>query len=404
MASAGDRSTRAFLLRCTLYAFVLLSGCMQVAVVPLLPAYGHRFGLSGVEQGMLLACTGVATLGVALPSGALSDRLGARRVTLWAGALMAAAALLEAVAPSFGVLLLSRLLFGAGYGVTWTSGLSWLSEISPSRSSIGGSVTSGGIGSVAGPALFGYLAQYLGLSIPFLGAAVAFVVVTAGLALGRPAQGEAASSSPIGAGLLVAMSDRCTISAAAAIVVAGITSGVAYLLVPEELHAAGSSSGAIGLAFSAAGVLFVAASVITASTGRRAVRLAVAVGGMLVLALAMSPAVASTASLAVVGMLCATAGARAVVWTVAYPLGAVGAERSGAGIGLVMGLLNGVWAVVAVVSPLLAGVVAEHAGDRTAFALAEVVSIGIALATAMFAVRSRHSLAFSSLQNSCEAS
>src|SRR6266496_6690488 len=76
------------LFRFLIYALVLASSAAQYAVVPILPAYAHRFGLSGLQQGMVLGATGLATLAVSLPAGALSDRFGARRLTLWAGWLM----------------------------------------------------------------------------------------------------------------------------------------------------------------------------------------------------------------------------------------------------------------------------------------------------------------------------
>jgi MFS family permease len=47
----------------------------------------------------------------------LADRLGARRLTLWAGAGMAIAAFGHAVAPTYALLLGARLLFGLGFGI-----------------------------------------------------------------------------------------------------------------------------------------------------------------------------------------------------------------------------------------------------------------------------------------------
>lgn len=374
-------------LRYLLYAFVLVSSCLQVSVVPLLPAYASRFGLSSFEQGMVLAATGLATFGVSVPAGAISDRFGARRVTLWAGALMTVAALVEAFAPSFGLLLVSRLIFGAGYGVTWTAGLSWLAGSSSGSSPIGGSIATSGIGGVLGPGAFGLLGQYLGLSAPFLIAAVACAALTAALGLSRLPAPAPAPSPPLGSSLLAAASDRSTVCATASIVIAGITSGVAYLLVPDELHASGVSSGVIGLAFSAGGIIFVAGSLLTNWFGSRAVRAAVAFAGMLALAVVLAPAVASTAPLAILTMLLATTAARSVVWTIAYPLGAVGAERSGAGVGLVMGLMNGVWAATAVLSPLAAGVVSEHFSARAAFGATELSCLVVAGTAAVFALR-----------------
>src|SRR5215467_2319442 len=97
------------LFRLLIYGLVLASSAAQYAVVPILPVYAHRFGLSGLQQGMVLGATGLATFAVSLPAGALSDRFGARRLTLWAGWLMAVALLAQAMAGSFPVLLAARL-------------------------------------------------------------------------------------------------------------------------------------------------------------------------------------------------------------------------------------------------------------------------------------------------------
>lgn len=59
----------------------------------------------------------------------LADRLGARRLTLWAGAAMTIAAFGQALAPTDALLLGARLVFGLGFGIVWTSGLAWLSAV-----------------------------------------------------------------------------------------------------------------------------------------------------------------------------------------------------------------------------------------------------------------------------------
>src|SRR3984957_14158591 len=116
--------TRAFGL--LMYGLILASAAAQFALVPVMPVYAHRFGLSGFQQGLVLGATGLATLAVSVPAGTLSDRFGARRITLAAGLLMAVATLGQALAGSFPALLAARLAFGAGYGVLWTAGLCWL--------------------------------------------------------------------------------------------------------------------------------------------------------------------------------------------------------------------------------------------------------------------------------------
>ena len=91
MTEAANGLRRARMFRFLVYGLVLASSSAQFAIVPIMPTYAHRFGLSGFAQGMVLGATGIATLAVSVPAGALSDRFGARRLTLWAGLLMAIA-------------------------------------------------------------------------------------------------------------------------------------------------------------------------------------------------------------------------------------------------------------------------------------------------------------------------
>jgi MFS family permease len=387
--TGADSPARARLLGVMMYGLVLACSSLQWAVVPILPAYSHRFGLSGPEQGVLLGATGLATLAVSLPAGVLSDRFGARKLTLRACGLMTAAVLIQAVAPSFPVLLASRLAFGMGYGVLWTAGLSWLAAGISGASGLGGSVAMSGAGTIAGPALFGAGVQYFGLATPFLASGVVLALITAALGLLRLPAPSPAAPAPIGASLRATVADPGTISATAAIILAGVTSGVSSLVVPDEMHAAGASPGKIGLAFSVAAVFFVVGSVVTTSAGARAVRVTVVAAAMLALALGLSPAALSSAPTAIVVMLCTTAAARSVLWAVSYPLGAIGAERSGVGIGVAMALLNGVWAATAVVSPLLAGVAVQRLSPRGVFGLTEAVCIAILACVIVVARRSR---------------
>jgi len=360
--------TRAF--RLLMYGLILASAAAQFALVPVMPVYAHRFGLSGFQQGLVLGATGLATLAVSVPAGTLSDRFGARRITLAAGLLMTIATFGQALAGSFPALLAARLAFGAGYGVLWTAGLCWLAAADGPRA-LSGSVASAGVGGVAGPAVSGALAQHLGLAVPLLAAAAGFAVITGGLAALRVPPGTAGSRPADPARLLAAGRDRAVIAAAAAVVIAGLSTGACALLVPAQLHRAGASSGQIGLVFAVAGILFAAGSALVTAAGRRAVTLPVICAGMLVLTAALSVGVLSTAALALIVILCLTTAARSVLWTVSYPLAATAAGRRGIGLGAAMGLLNGIWAATAVLGPLAAGLAAQDLGSRAAFGLTE---------------------------------
>ena len=101
--AAGTRRT-ALLFRPLIYGLILASSAAQFAIVPVMPNYAHRLGLSGLQQGMVLGATGLAALAVSLPAGALSDRFGARRITLWAGLMMTIAMLGQSFAGNFAAL------------------------------------------------------------------------------------------------------------------------------------------------------------------------------------------------------------------------------------------------------------------------------------------------------------
>jgi len=385
------------LFRLLIGALILVSAAAQFALVPVMPVYAHRLGLSGFEQGMVLGATGLATLVVSVPAGALSDRFGARRLTLAAGLLMAAATAAQALAGSFPALLAARLAFGAGYGMVWTAGLCWLAGAAAGGPpALGGSIASAGVGGVAGPAAVGALAQHVGLGVPLLATASGFAVITAGLAAFRVPSGPAAARAGTIPGVRTVAMNRDLIGAAAAVVTAGLSTGVCALLVPARLHAAGASAGRIGLYFAAAGIMFAVGSAVTAVAGRRAVSLPVTCVGMLVLAAALTPAVVGATPLLLLVMLCVTTAARSVLWTVSYSLaasagqGGSGQGGAGAGLGASIGLLNLIWAATAILGPLAAGVAAEHLGASAAFGLTQA-ACAIALAiTATVTWRGRH--------------
>jgi MFS family permease len=392
MTRAIETGTGVRLFRLLMYGLILASAAAQFALVPVMPVYAHRFGLSGFQQGMMLGATGLATLAVSVPAGTLSDRFGARRITLAAGLLMASATLVQALAGGFPALLAARLAFGAGYGIVWTAGLCWLADAAGGPSVLGGSVASAGVGGVAGPAAAGALTDHFGLALPLLAAAAGFAVITVGLAALRVAPGPAATRPAAGPGrrgATAAVRDGGIIGAAAAVVTAGLSTGACVLLVPAELHAAGASSGQIGLDFAVAGVLFAAGSALTAAAGRRAVSLPVIAAGMLAVTAALSLGVLSTAPPVIIVMLCAGTAARSVVWTVCYPLGAAAADRRGIGMGAAVGLLNGVWAATAVLGPLGAGLADQHLGARAAFGLTGAACAAALAVTTAAAWRSR---------------
>ena len=312
----------ALLPRLIFFGIVFVAAALQLSIGPLLPDYVHRFGLSTLGAGAIVGAVGVTILGVALPAGHLADRFGTRRLTIVAGSLLAIGALVQAAAPSFVLLIAARLVFGLGYGVLWTAGLAWLAGFGRSRSGIGVAVACSGVGGVAGPALVGFLASELGVGAPVAICGGVLVLLTLGfVAAPSGLRAPLRSDQSVAAQLRFAFRDSRFIAALVTVVVAGISTTIATLIVPIDLHAHGFSASAIGIAFSFAGVLYVIVTVLTSmkQPGRFAVSTAFA--ACFVIIVTLMPAALSATTGAVLAMLLASTAIRAVLWTSAYPLG-----------------------------------------------------------------------------------
>ncbi|MGO9820168.1 MAG: MFS transporter [Solirubrobacteraceae bacterium] len=356
-----------------LYALFLVSGVAQAAIVPLLPRLAEVYDLAPSETALLLALPGLATLAVSVPAGLVADRFGARRATLAAGALLAAACLLQA-APSLALLVSGRILFGVAFGVVWTTGMAWLSEIDTGTKGgrLGPSVTCSSVGVMAGPAVGGILAQQAGLSVPFLLIAAVAALVVAPLALGsgNPPARHVEDPEPLAPRTsvrsLLALIRRPGVAAAAGgLIVSGAVSGVSQLLITIGLHNYGLTTGKIGLAFTSAAVCYIAVSAWTVRLGERARTIRFNAIATLALSLALIPALLGGGPPALVLALLLTAIPRAVVGTVAYSLAAQDGNECSEG--FVFGMVNGAWAAAMVVMPLLAGAVDQRGGIQAGF-------------------------------------
>jgi MFS family permease len=410
-------------LRRLLYALFFVSGVAQAAIVPLLPHLSARYGLSGAQTALLLALPGLAMLAVSLPSGVAADRLGAARVTLGAGVLLGASSLLQSM-PSLAALLVGRVAFGVAFGVVWTTGVAWLADLDEGAGGprLGAAITYSSVGTMAGPAIGGLLAQLAGVGVPFLVIAVVTMAIVAPLALGQGATARASVaagsdadadaaaqptdpptgewpavslSRPSGqtgsarAALRLARRPRVT-AAGGGLMVSGAVSGVSQLLISSGLHHAGVSTGSIGLAFSAAAVGYIAVSAGVVRLGTRVHTLRFNALATTILALGMLPALFGAGAAGLVAALILTAAPRAAVSTVSYSL-ASGPDDGDAGRdGLVFGMLNGAWAAAMVLMPLVAGAVEQTGGARAGYLAVIIPSCAIAACLVAGSGRRRH--------------
>src|SRR5215204_1283317 len=122
--------------------------------VPVLPDLSRRFGASPTMIGLLFAAFGVTLLGVSIPIGSVSDRMG-RKVPLVGGLiLLALSTLLFAFADSLPWLFAARLAQGAADAVTWVVGFALIADLysAEERGRVMGLVMSGStFGFMIGP-------------------------------------------------------------------------------------------------------------------------------------------------------------------------------------------------------------------------------------------------------------
>jgi multidrug resistance protein len=154
----------------TVFLTILLDLIGFGMILPLLPFYAQEFHASPLRIGLLFSSYSLTQLLFAPLLGSLSDRVGRRPVLLASIAGSVVSYLLFALAPSYGVLLLSRSLSGVA-AANYAIAQAYMADVSSpqDRSRAMGLVGAAfGTGFVLGPALGGVLAQ-AGAALPSLG-------------------------------------------------------------------------------------------------------------------------------------------------------------------------------------------------------------------------------------------
>lgn len=131
-------------------------------VLPLLPGYAARFDVSDTAIGIVVGSFSLMQFLFAPWWGRLSDRVGRRPVILIGLAGSALSYLLFAVAGSYWVLLLSRLLAG-GMGATVNVAQAYLADVTPAErraKAMGLLGAAFGLGFVLGPAIAGLTVRW----------------------------------------------------------------------------------------------------------------------------------------------------------------------------------------------------------------------------------------------------
>jgi MFS family permease len=361
---------------------VMLDLAMFSAIVPLVPKLAATLGLSKFETGVLVGAYSVSVVLAAVPVGHLADRVGQKPVTLVGALVMSLATVLFALAGTFWVVLLARVLQGLGSAIAWSAGLAWLAGRTPLEHrgrALGMANSSATVGMIAGPLLGGAAASQFGVRDTFLTVAVICLGLTVWAAIEPGAELSASREGGLRSAVRLALGNRLIVYSMLVIALVSVVGGTLQVLMPLRLSDLGVSQSAIGWLYAAGSILGAVAIATTGRIGDRVGRLPLARVDMILLGGAIAVLLLQLGSVGVAVMLIVISPLLSILYGVGYPLAADGADRARLGHGLVLGLINLLWGIGAVIGPVLGGALAGLAGDGVTFA-ALVVACAVSAA------------------------
>jgi len=145
-------------------------------VTPVFPVYITELGMGGIELGVLAASFALTRILLAGPLGGLSDRIGRKRVLVFSLLGFAFSNVIYALAHNAVVMIGARALEGAVSAGFFPAANAFVSDMTTpkNRGTAMGYLSTGNmVGFVVGPVIGGVLAEYLGIRLPFIIAALA---------------------------------------------------------------------------------------------------------------------------------------------------------------------------------------------------------------------------------------
>jgi MFS family permease len=364
------------------YWVVFLDALLMFAIVPLLPGYVHDLHLSKTQAGLVVGIYSGAVLVFSVPVGYLAARVGARRLTIFGVALLAAATFGCAFAGGFWALLAARAGQGLSSAISWTAALAWLSEASePGRRGrvLGTAMSFATVGTIIGPVVGGLLGGAYSLRTPFLLLGSITVVLT--VLVWRAPAGVAAPP-PVGARALVRAvgASRAVIAALGMMVLVATVSGTLDTLVPLRLGVDGYSAAAITVVLTTAGVVASASNYGVGLIFDRFGGVTIALVAIVAMAAFVAALAAAPTGLALAIVFVASTPAITGQYAVAFPLCAEGADDAGLAHANVFGLLNLAWGAGFLVGPAAGAALAQATSDEVTYVVLAIVSLLAALA------------------------
>ncbi|TFH08254.1 MAG: MFS transporter [Candidatus Thorarchaeota archaeon] len=148
-------------------------------IIPIFPYYISSLGMAGIELGVLAASFALTRIIFAGPIGNLSDRVGRKPIMIISLLGFAFSNIVYAYAYDVIVMISARAVEGAISAGFFPAANAFISDVTTkeNRGTAMGYLSMGNmVGFVVGPALGGFLAQFLGIRMPFILAAAATLV------------------------------------------------------------------------------------------------------------------------------------------------------------------------------------------------------------------------------------
>jgi len=357
------RSSRAVAV--ALVSFAAFTDLVAYSIaVPVLPDLSRRLGASPTMIGLLFAAFGVTLLGVSIPIGAASDRIGRKAPIVGGLVLLALSTVLFAFAESLPALFAARLAQGAADAITWVVGFALIADLygPAERGRVMGVVMSGtSFGLMIGPSLGGWLYETGGMKLPFLTvAALAAAGAIGVLWLRPPTVRTAREAVPLGRLLRVRAVAVCALTVVVAASTVAMLEPAVSLWLSADL---GLNPSRVGIVF---GVAAVAATALHPVFGRLSDRW----GGRrltmigLILTALMMPVVSRASSFpSAIALYLLMGSALALVVTPSLAFMAEATSSAGVeSFGVSYGVYNFAWGLGLLVGPAIGGFLFEQLG------------------------------------------
>jgi multidrug resistance protein len=144
-------------------------------VTPVFPVYITDLGMGGIELGALAASFALTRILLAGPLGGLSDRIGRKKVLVYSLLGFALSNMMYALAQDAVVMIIARAIEGAVSAGFFPAANAFVSDMTTpkNRGTAMGYLSTGNmVGFVVGPVVGGVLAEFLGIRLPFVIAAL----------------------------------------------------------------------------------------------------------------------------------------------------------------------------------------------------------------------------------------